>query len=360
MTVLIRKRGGWFVAAPAALLLAACGQASGGHREDAPFPVTAPVTAAAQRLPDRLDRRSPMLDALTEALVDWDVRLTWRLPADAGPGDAVAFRLVPLPAAEAARRGTLLARALGMSGAPRRAGGRLTWGGPYADRRLVVDLGPGTPWAYTRDGAHCTDTATDDATMLAHCLPISTGDWSREDRRHTDVPLDRARHEAAPVIAAAGLSAAAAEATPTWGTTLVDVAPTVRGRPTWGLSTGVVVDRAGVLSADGWLGAAAPAGRYPVQGPAATRATWVPPSTTYCPADPAAGSFVSPDCARPEVVVGRPRLGLARWDDPSGRLLVPAWLFRGRAADPARPVEWQAAVPALVPRRLGPPPWLPR
>lgn len=266
----------------------------------------------------------------------------WRAAAVDAPRRAPSYALTRRTGGlDVESRAARLARALGLPGPARHDDGHLSYG-DRLDVALVVDLDRGLRWGYTREGVRCTDTGATDADSLADCAPVAqTGDTSvfgfdTSLPRHSPVGPAQARRLAAPLFEALGYDVRAAETMPGWGTTLVTVSPTIDGLPTSGLATGVVVDAKGVLAASGWLGSAAPAGRYRVEPGDLAARRW------------ATGGGCACDQPPPRVV--RVRFGMALWTGHDAALMVPAWI--GSSADQTGVAARVAVTAAYLPPEL--------
>ena len=258
-------------------------------------------------------------------------RVIW--PRDAAapatlPSYALTDRLPDLTV-----RADRLARALGLDPAGRSTtDGTLRYEG--GDAVLVVARDGGQQWAYASEGADCTDidgTAT--ASLLARCAR------TRADETSGPTSQQQARQRARPVLAAVGIDVAATRPATGPGGRLLYVDPTVAGHSTRGLPTGVLVDRAGVRAATGWLGEATPVASYRVR----------PLADLVAPDGVAAGGLrcaspqAAPECAGPAPKARDVRLGYVPWWFGDTLRLVPAWLADD---DRARPLGALPAVPA--------------
>ena len=256
-------------------------------------------------------------------------RVTWPRAATA-PATVASYALTDrLP--DLAARADRLARALGLDPA-----GRSTTGGTLryedGDAVLVVAVDGGQQWAYARDGAACSDVdGTATASLLAGCARTDAEESSGA------ATLQEARQAARPVLAAVGIDVAATRPATGPGDRLLYVDPTVAGRSTRGLPTGVLVDRAGPRAATGWLGEATPVASYRVR----------PLADLVAPDGVAAGGLrcaspqVAPECAGPPARARDVRLGYVPWWFGATLRLVPVWLADD---DRARPL---GALPAV-------------
>jgi hypothetical protein len=140
------------------------------------------------------------------------------------------------------------------------------------------------------------------------------------------------------VLAAVGIDVAATRPDTGPEGRLLYVEPSVAGRSTLGLPTGVLVDLAGVRAATGWLGEATPVASYRVR----------PLADLVAPDGIAAGGLrcaspqVAPECAGPAPQARDVRLGYLTWWFGDTLRLVPAWLADD---DRARPL---GALPAVA------------
>jgi hypothetical protein len=337
------------VVTPAAMLLSAAllggcaGPRDGTDPPDRP-PAAARITVhPASRLPDGTawpdDHRGTLsfVTQRTSPPGGPQRRVTWPRAAKA-PSSVPSYALTErLP--DLGDRADRLARALGLDPAARtRPDGTLRYEGA-GDSVLVVATGGGQEWAFARDGAACTDVdGTATATLLAKC--VRTG----ADRTSGSVSRHAARQRGRPVLAAVGVDVDATRSVPGGDGMLLYVDPTVAGSSTRGLATGVLVDRAGVGAATGWLGEATPVASYRVR----------PLSDLVAPDGVAAGGLrcasagVAPECARPAVLARDVRLGYGpRWFGDTLRL-VPVWLADDERARPlgALPAVEEDLLPA--------------
>lgn len=250
-------------------------------------------------------------------------RVTWPRAAKAPatvPSYALTDRLPDL-----GDRADRLARALGLDPAARsRRDGTLRYEGA-GDSVLVVATGGGQEWAFARDGAACTDVdGTATATLLAKCVRIGA------DKTPGSVSQQVARQRVRPVLAAVGVDVDATRPVAGDGDRLLYVDPTVAGSSTRGLATGVLVDRAGVSAATGWLGEATPVASYEVR----------PLSDLVAPDGVASGGLrcgsagVATECARPAMLARDVRLGYGPWWFGDTLRLVPVWLADDQRARP--------------------------
>lgn len=309
-----------------AVLVAACGDPRvgsdppGGPPADARIPVhpAAAHLPPGTALPDDFQGTYTFVTRVAQPFRDRE-RVTW--PQDApAPATVPAYRLGDhLPGLDA--RADRLARTLGLDPALRTsAGGTLRYedGG---DAVLVVAVGAGQQWAFARDGADCQDVdGTETAALLARCARTRA---DRTGRAATGGAVTErvARRVARPVLAAAGSDVAATRMAHEDGAALLYVNPTVAGRSTHGLPTGVLVDQGGVRAATGWLGEAIPVATYGVR----PLAELVAPDGVAVGGLRCASPTVAPECAR-SARARDVRLGYVPWRFEDGWHLVPTWL----------------------------------
>ncbi|MEO6822131.1 MAG: hypothetical protein ABI468_06650 [Candidatus Nanopelagicales bacterium] len=289
-------------------------------------------------------------------------RVVGALPT--GPAAAPVQRFPGLVQISAVRA---LAGALGLTGAPVRHAHGWVVTGPGAATLRVRDDGTGQ-WSYLR------------AATSPWCLPQVDLDSGRAPTSGTvcsagPVPppgtlpgipagpsASTALAVAAPVLSAVGLPPLRSQARAGSPLTMVWVDPVVGGLPTVGLTTTVMVDRDGVLSADGWLGTPVPGADYPlVTAAQALRSltlmahpmmpvTARPAIAIACPAP--AGTVSGPVCGGPIEITGA-HLGLALRYEYTAPILVPAWLFSTAAkylsGEPTYPIVVIAVQPRYLP-----------
>ena len=333
-----------------AVLVAACGGARVGSDPPGGPPAGAriPVHPAAAHLPpgpalpDGQQGTTTFVSRVTQPFRDRE-RVTW--PRDApAPATVPAYRLddrLPGLAARADR----LARALGLDPALRAsAGGTLRYEDDD-DAVLVVAAAAGQQWAYARDGADCQDVdGTETAALLAECARTGA---DRTGRMVSGAAVSEpvARRVARPVLAAADLDVAATRMAHEDGAVLLYVNPTVAGRSTRGLPSGVLVDRVGVRAATGWLGEATPVATYRVR----PLAELVAPDGVAAGGLRCASPTVAPECAR-SAQARHVRLGYGPWRFEDGWHLVPTWLAdddEGRSLDALPAVTEDLLTPYL-------------
>ncbi len=290
------------------LAVAPGGSASTGPAPALPEPKA--VGSLVLKMRPRLDNRR----------VEWVRRVE-------GPAAVPSYELSDrLP--DVTARADRLARALGLDPAARTGHGPTLRYEGAADAVLVVSTRDGQQWTYARDGADCTDVdGTEDVTILSECARTSDEGDGYDDPRHSPVTVGEARTAATPVLDALGVDVGAVTPTTGWGATLLSVDPSVQGRPTVGLATGVLVDRLGVRAATGWLGSATVGPSYDVR----LLTDLVMPDgavvgTARCPSEVPEGVMLPEECSTPVVRVRHPRLGYVPWRFADRLHLVPAWL----------------------------------
>ncbi len=236
---------------------------------------------------------------------------------------------------DAAQRTADLAAALGVTG--KVVHDSQGWTVRDGQAQVRVYDADGSPWSFAAsnefrgcapipiDGYRSSDTSVGCAI-----------DWTAGAGSVTDAA---ARAAAAPVLAAAGLSAAPTDVNGDAPMRSVAADPVVDGLPTDGFGTTVQVRPAGVFLAGGWLapatGALKPVGTYPLRSAhdafdglnrMAVPAIECAPQPNSCPLD-----------ARVVVTGAAPGL-MSAWEDGSHPLLVPSWIFAvsGGASGPVQ------------------------
>ncbi|MEU2969918.1 hypothetical protein ABZ687_33705 [Streptomyces ardesiacus] len=282
-------------------------------------------------------------------------------PLPEGPGSAPVYRAEGgVTEAEVAR----LARALGLEGAPRVQGGAWRVGnakdgsGPL----LTVDRqAPGT-WTFHRYAPR-----TDDCGKGAECkAPSADG---------TPVGEAAAKKAAAPVLKALGQDDAKLDASQVMGARrAVNAAPEVGGLPTYGWTTGIVVDAWGeVVGGSGRVKAPVKGDTYPVLGAEETLARLNAPGAGAgtgraggiggCARPVPHQDGADMPCALPTGAPDSPGtrgkrtatvedavFGLAAHPVRGRQTLVPSWLFEVRTpgTDDAVTVTYPAVDPAFL------------
>lgn len=283
---------------------------------------------------------APQLGAPAEGAGSGGSRYLLRGTLPTGPDHAAVRRFSTPADADARALAVSLADAAGISGTPRRVDGR--WEVSSGSRVVRVAIAPGTPWTYARD----------DATA---CLPLpgaapdsvvscGAASGSAPGTTPAPVPGDQALAAAGPLLRAVGLEPRAAHLVSPGATSLVMADPVVDGLATVGLGTSVVVDRDGVVTAQGWAPRVVRGDTYPLV--TARDAFEVlqrqpqPMIACRAPADERPGERPSappPGCGSPLVVVGA-ELGLGLQWSGENPLLVPTWLFALDGSDLPVPV----------------------
>ncbi|MGW2487673.1 hypothetical protein ACWCV9_10675 [Streptomyces sp. NPDC001606] len=271
-----------------------------------------------------------------------------------GPGSAPVYG----PGAEIGRdRVARLAKALGVDGTPVAEGRIWRVGGKDGTGpRLQVNRDAPGSWTFSRYAP-----GTDDCkkgVLCAHDPMAPAG---------TPVSAAAAEKAAAPVLEAAGLGGAKIEADQVLGAQrVVDADPVVGGLPTYGWTTGLTVDRKGVLvGGHGLLGTPVKGAVYPVLGARRTLELMnAAPKGGHrmgiggctrsmplkdrlekpCRTAPSAGASAD------TMTVGRAVFGLAAHSVAGRQTLVPSWLFEVRGAEPgsASTVTYPAVDPRYV------------
>jgi hypothetical protein len=213
---------------------------------------------------------------------------------------------------------------------------------------LVVGRGPAVAWRFARA----------DAGMCVGALPgedfgdVASGcAYATQPGTPVPVPPSRAQAIAAarPVLTAVGLDVGTArveQGAP--GTLAVWVDPVVGGQASQGLSTDIEVDRAGVVSGSGWLGAPVAGRGYPLISAreALRQLEAMPVPMIACPQTESATAM--PICGGIREVTGATLGRTLQWDTDRP-VLVPSWFFGVRGS--SVPV----AVVAIDPKYLAAP-----
>ncbi|MFI0978651.1 hypothetical protein ACH4SP_16835 [Streptomyces sp. NPDC021093] len=282
-----------------------------------------------------------------------------------GPGSAPVYRAQGAVGADEVSR---LAKALGVSGAPRLSGGSWLVGAlpdGSGSQLRVSERAPGT-WTFAR-------------------APQAKGstDCVRGKRCVSGTPVDEAaaKKAAAPVLKALGLGDAKLDAGQVLGgARVVNADPVVGGLPTYGWTTGIPVGPDGsVVGGSGQLKGLNKGAEYPVVGAGkalellngAGRGV-TPPKTTDCtgpvPVRETKGTDLAVEPVEPApprgkilpceprqvpqrtVTVGSAVFGLAAQYADGQRMLVPSWLFRVAPAGGEAP--YTVTYPAVEPKFL--------
>ncbi|WP_445400468.1 hypothetical protein ACSMX9_05745 [Streptomyces sp. LE64] len=256
-----------------------------------------------------------------------------------------------------------LAAALGVAGEPVREGDAWRVGTAEAGTgaSLQVAAGGAGAWTFTRNATdpHCA-AVTRCATEEQPRAPRVPGGSAEVE------PIDEsgAKAAAAPVLKALGHGGAKLDARQLMGTTrVVNAAPVVDGRPTFGWSTGLRIGPGGeVVGGNGQLAPLARGASYPVISAAKALAllnrtagrpvgiggcaTAVPhreDTTASCP------EGVKAPAAKPLPVTGA-EFGLASQLSGGAPVLVPSWLFEVRPEGSDEP--YTVTHPAVAPEHL--------
>ncbi|WP_433548009.1 hypothetical protein ACQPZG_25285 [Streptomyces sp. CA-294286] len=285
-----------------------------------------------------------------------------------GPDSAAVHRAQGLVSEDEVRR---LARALGLTDAPKRAGGAWVVGA-VADgsgpQLRVNERAPGA-WTFAR---HTSAEGSVDCVRGKQCAP------------GTPVSEETAKKAAAPVLHALGIGGAELDASQVLGgARVVNADPVVGGLPTYGWMTGVPVGPDGrVVGGSGQLKGLTKGAEYPVVGAEEALgllndsgrsgalpdiggcATPVPvekdrgrvePVAPGEGADPAPGLGKILPCEPRQVpqrtvTVDSAVFGLAAQYADGQRMLVPSWLFRVRPIGDEKP--YTVTYPAVEPKFL--------
>ncbi|MFF9812682.1 hypothetical protein [Streptomyces sp. NPDC014006] len=276
-----------------------------------------------------------------------------KLPA--GPGSAPAYRATGEVSRQDVAR---LAKALGVDGAPVAEG--QTWrvgtGKDGAGPMLQVNRqAPGT-WTFTRF-APGTDNCK--GTVCAPGPADTSGD---------PVSVAVAEKAAAPVLKAVGQDDAKLDASQVMGVRrVVNADPEIGGLPTYGWTTGVIVDAQGqVVGGSGMLRTPVKADTYPVLSAERTLALMNAAPGTSTEHRMGIGGCASPmplkdrletPCGRSSgagqrevVTVRKAVFGLATHYSAGRQVLVPSWLFEVRP--PGAKADFTVTYPALDPKYL--------
>ncbi len=265
-----------------------------------------------------------------------------------GPGSAPVYRAQgEVGAVEVAR----LAEALGIEGAPRVRGDAWQAGNAKDGSGPLLTVGTEAPGTWTfRSGAP----GTDDCERGAVCKAPSADGGE-------PVSEAVAKRAAAPVLKALGQDDAKVDAGQVTGSRrAVNAEPEVGGLPTYGWTTGIVVDARGeVVGGSGQVKAPLAQDTYPVLGAQETLAL------LNTPGGAGAGGCASPvpheepaSCAAPggaqkqTATVEDAVFGLAAHPVRGRQTLVPSWLFAVRAPGARDAVT--VTYPAVDPEFLAP------
>jgi hypothetical protein len=211
---------------------------------------------------------------------------------------------------------------------------------------LVVGRGPAVAWRFARANTGLCLGALpgeDFSNVASGCAYAA--------RPGTPVPVSPSRAAAIaaarPVLAAVGLDVRAArveQGAP--GTTSVWVDPLVGGQASQGFGTEIQVDRAGVVSGSGWLGAPVPGRRYPViSAREALRQLESMPMPMLACAQSEPATTAMPLCGGVREVTGATLGRTLQWDNDRP-VLVPSWFFS--APGTSVPVAVVAIDPAYL------------
>ncbi|MFI2605864.1 hypothetical protein ACH5AC_35180 [Streptomyces sp. NPDC018693] len=254
-----------------------------------------------------------------------------------------------------------LAEALGVDAAPVlekdvwRVGGTADGSGPV----LRVDRQSPGAWTFSRYAAG-SDNCPRDATVCPHkTSPSPAGD---------PVGEDAARKAAAPVLKAVGQDDAKVDASQVMGAErVVNADPVVGGLPTYGWSTGIIVNALGeVVGGNGRLAEPVKGETYPVLDAEETlgllnsaqgggHGIGIGGCATPVPHEDQADGPCEPSTVAPDkdtLTVEDAVFGLAPHTSAGRPLLVPSWLFTVRA--PGASDTYTVTHPAVDPRHLAP------
>ncbi|MFD7325548.1 hypothetical protein ACFV9D_31435 [Streptomyces sp. NPDC059875] len=279
-------------------------------------------------------------------------------PLPDGPSSAAVHRPEGrVTAAEVTR----LAKALGITGAPRLEGEVWKIAPEKDGQGLRLDVAAEAPgsWTFSRyDGGPSGDT----------CLKGKACPPPGEVKPPSGGPVSEAaaRAAATPVLKAIGQEDAKLDASQLMGAVrVVNADPVVGGLPTYGWSTGIHVGPGGELVAgSGQLKEPVQGHSYPVIGAEKAleelnKASAGPGSIGIggCATDPPAGDAPNvtcePDAKPKKLAVTGAVLGLAAQFVDGERALVPSWLFRVEAEAGAKP--YTVVRTAVAPEHLAPP-----
>ncbi|MGW4545589.1 hypothetical protein ACWEN4_04310 [Streptomyces violaceorubidus] len=281
-------------------------------------------------------------------------------PLPEGPGSAPVYRAEgDVTEAEVAR----LAEALGVEGAPRTQGGAWKVGNAEDGFGPLLTVGRQAPGTWT---FHRYAPGTDNCKKGAVCKgPSADGD---------PVGEAAARKAAAPVLKALGQDDAKLDASRVMGARrAVNAEPEVGGLPTYGWTTGVVVDARGeVVGGSGQVKAPVKGNTYPVLDAGETLALLNAPGAgsgadlggiggcatpvpdqdrADLPCAPPTGAPERPGTGKKQVATVEDAVfGLAAHPVRGRQTLVPSWLFEVRAPGARDTVT--VTYPALEPRYL--------
>lgn len=276
-----------------------------------------------------------------------------------GPGSAPVY----VPGAEVGKdQVARLAEALGVDGTPV-AEGR-TWrvgaGKDGSGPTLQVNRDAPGSWTFSRYAP-----GTDDCRKITVCVhdPMAPAG--------TPVSVATAEKAAAPVLKALGQDDAKIDASQIMGAQrVVNADPVVGGLPTYGMTTGLTVDRKGeLIGGHGQLTAPVKGDTYPVLGakkalelmnkaPKGDHRMGIGGCASPMPLkdrleEPCGGSTSVPKRAANELTVGKAVFGLAARLADGRQLLVPSWLFEVRES--AAGGAFTVAYPAVDPKFLAAP-----
>ncbi|MEU9606762.1 hypothetical protein [Streptomyces sp. NPDC048057] len=374
-----RRRSPWLISLVAAVLVAGAG---GGAYLVAADSGRGGGTEGASRTHGGDLPKLPVHQTVPPPGTEGAVGGLLELSADAGelpegPTEAAAYRVRTAPTLQDV---TALARALGLTDAPRKAAD--SWlVGAEENAPLRVELTAPGQWTYSAAGVR---KGSDDCGKGLTCA----GSVAPPQGLTIDpVGEKRAEAAAAPLLKAVGQQDAAVDAGETLGASRTVVAdPLVGGVPTYGWSTRVEVGAdGGVTSASGWLSRPAKGERYPLLTAAAALeqanerngVAPVPKDGRKCgpqtqgppdagnPCDvsvcatsmPLAGKGGRAGCppaqfAPPQrLAVQDAVLGLSAVRQPGGADLVPTWLFDVAPEGARKPVSTLPYV-AVQPQHL--------
>ncbi|MGW0764854.1 hypothetical protein [Streptomyces sp. NPDC002676] len=273
-----------------------------------------------------------------------------------GPGSAAVYA----PAGEVGKDAVArLARALGVEGAPVAEGGHWRVGHPGDGPSLQVNRDAPGSWTFSRYAP-----GTDDCRKITVCTHDPANPAGRT------VSVAAAKKSAVPVLKALGQDDAKIDASQVMGAQrVVDADPVVEGLPTYGWTTGLMVDRQGeVVGGHGLLKAPVKGDTYPVLGAKKTLELMnAAPKGDHrmgiggCAAPVPLKDRLEKPCGASKagtastVTVGRAVFGLAAHSVHGRQTLVPSWLFDVRGSQSGALDASTVTYPAVDPKYLATP-----
>ncbi|MGW0880929.1 hypothetical protein [Streptomyces sp. NPDC002671] len=271
----------------------------------------------------------------------------------AGPGSAAVYA----PAGEVGKAAVArLARALGVAGTPVAEGGLWRVGHPGDGPSLQVNRDAPGSWTFSRYAP-----GTDDCRKITVCTHDPANPAGRT------VSAAAAKKAAAPVLKALGQDDAKIDASRLMGAQrVVDADPVVGGLPTYGWTTGLMVDRQGeVVGGHGLLKAPVKGDTYPVLGAKKTLELMnAAPKSDHrmgiggCAAPVPLQDRLEKPCGASKagtastVTVGKAVFGLAAHSVHGRQTLVPSWLFDVRGSQSGALGASTVTYPAVDPKYL--------